>query len=141
MARQYVVDAGVRRANRIMTFLTNLGVGISQVLTVPGRVSGKPVSVPITPIEFEGVRYLVGPYGDVNWTKNLRAAGGGTMSKRGRTVEFSAREVTDAAQAGRVLHHYATKVRITRPYFDAEIEDGPEAFAAVAEHHPVFEVS
>lgn len=140
MARQYVVDDGVRRANRIMSFLTNLGIGISQILTVPGRVSGEPVSVPVTPIDFEGSTYLVGPYGDVNWTKNLRAAGGGTMSKRRKTIEFTATEVTDPDQAGRVLHHYATKIRLTRPYFDAQPDDGPEAYALEADAHPVFRV-
>ena len=140
MARQYVVNDSVRRANRFMTLLTNLGIVISKVLTVSGRVSGEPQSTPVTPIEVDGATYLVGPYGDVNWTKNLRAAGAGTLSKRRRSVEFSATEVTDPTEAGTILHRYATKIKLTRPFFDAQPEDGPEAYAREADAHPVFRV-
>ena len=45
------------------------------LLTVRGRKSGKPRTVPIVLLEQHGKRYLAATYGSVNWVYNLRAAG------------------------------------------------------------------
>ncbi|MGK9269586.1 nitroreductase family deazaflavin-dependent oxidoreductase [Williamsia muralis] len=46
-------------------------------LTVRGRRSGRPVSLPVVIAEHDGSRYLVSTLGDdANWVHNVREAGG-----------------------------------------------------------------
>ncbi len=42
--------------------------------TVPGRKSGVPRTTPVALGERDGRRWLVSPYGEVDWVRNLRAA-------------------------------------------------------------------
>ncbi len=69
------------------------GLGIATTLTVTGRTSGRPRSVPVNVLEHGGQRYLVAPRGETDWVKNLRAAGGGELRRRRSIERFSAREV------------------------------------------------
>lgn len=62
-------------------------------LTVLGRTTGTPRTTPIVVLEHDGERYLVAAYGDTTWSRNLRAAGQGSIRHRGRTEEFTAVEV------------------------------------------------
>jgi deazaflavin-dependent oxidoreductase (nitroreductase family) len=61
--------------------LLRLGVkmGPMILLTVRGRKSGQPRTTPVAMTEHDGKRYLVGTFGDVNWVRNLRAAGEATL--------------------------------------------------------------
>jgi deazaflavin-dependent oxidoreductase (nitroreductase family) len=62
-------------------------------LTVRGRRSGEPRSVPVAVLDHEGVRYLIAPRGRTHWVRNLRAAGEGELKQRGRKWRFGAEEV------------------------------------------------
>jgi deazaflavin-dependent oxidoreductase (nitroreductase family) len=44
-------------------------------LTLVGRRTGEPRKVPVIPVEVGQSRYLVSPYGEYDWVRNLRAAG------------------------------------------------------------------
>jgi deazaflavin-dependent oxidoreductase (nitroreductase family) len=109
------------------------------LLTVPGRRSGAPRSTPVTLVEEGGRRWLVAPYGEVAWVRNVRAAGKATLSRGGHTDEVALREV-GADEAAPVLKLYVTRVPITRPYFDVRPESGLDAFRAEAPRHPVFAI-
>lgn len=74
-------------------------------LSVPGRTSGRWRTTPIVVLEHEGARYLVSPYGDSDWSRNLRAAGGGKLSFQGRVEDFVAVEVA-ADQRAPLLDAY-----------------------------------
>jgi deazaflavin-dependent oxidoreductase (nitroreductase family) len=64
------------------------------VLTVEGRVSGQPRSVPIgAPVDVDGHKYLLSARGKTHWILNLRAAGCGRLRTRGVTESFRAVEV------------------------------------------------
>ncbi|MEN3361606.1 MAG: hypothetical protein V7637_5588 [Mycobacteriales bacterium] len=63
------------------------------LLSVRGRASGQWRSVPVAVLEHGGQEYLVGAYGHTEWSRNLRAAGGGRLTRRGRVEEFTAVEV------------------------------------------------
>lgn len=64
------------------------------VLTVEGRTSGRPRSVPIgEPLELDGRRYPVSAGGQSHWILNLRSAGRGTLRLRGTSESFRAVEV------------------------------------------------
>jgi deazaflavin-dependent oxidoreductase (nitroreductase family) len=63
------------------------------LLSVPGRTTGEWRSNPVVVLEHDGERYLVGAYGHTEWSRNLRAAGRGRLTKQGRTEAFAAVEV------------------------------------------------
>jgi hypothetical protein len=49
------------------------GVGHSETLTVTKRSSKQPQKIPVTPVELDGVKYLVSARGETQWVKNVRA--------------------------------------------------------------------
>jgi deazaflavin-dependent oxidoreductase (nitroreductase family) len=132
-----------RRVNdRLMRPLIRLGVVPgTYLLTVRGRKTGTPHSNPVTLVDGDdGRRWLVAPYGAVGWVRNARAASRVTLTRRGRAVDYTLREVSPD-EAGPVLKRYVSVAKVTRPYFSA-CPDAPAAeFAAEAERHPVFELT
>src|SRR5437763_9030255 len=89
MAKQYRVNAFARINNAMTSSLLHLGINVwsFSLLTVRGRKSGKPIETPLAIFIQEGKRYLITPYGVVNWVRNLRAAGGEATITRGRRTE------------------------------------------------------
>ncbi|GIW07458.1 MAG: hypothetical protein KatS3mg060_2263 [Dehalococcoidia bacterium] len=142
MARTYRLNFQRKLANRLMRALLRLGVApnTTYLLTVRGRKSGRPHTTPVTLVEEGGRRWLVAPYGPVNWVRNVRAAGQVTLA-RGRRSETVKIEELAPSDAAPVLRLYATRVPITRPYFDASPDAPVEAFAAEAARHPVFRIA
>ena len=140
MAKQYKVT-GMRRAmNRAASTLSRLGRGPSWELTVTGRRSGEPRIVPVTPVELNGSRYLVAPYGTVAWVHNIRAAGEATLSRGSSTDHVSVTEVDDE-EAGPVLAvYYDALERIVGAYFDVPKEPTVDDFIAASADHPVFRI-
>ena len=130
-----------RAANALVSVLLRLGLGPARtyLLTVAGRQSGAPRTTPVTLVEEGGRRWLVAPYGEVAWVRNLRAAGKATLARGGRTEAIAIREV-NAEEAAPVLKMYVTRVPITRPYFDVRPESDLAAFRAEASRHPVFAI-
>ncbi len=82
----------VRLANVLITTLLRTGLPLSgfgypmYLLTVRGRKSGQPHSTPVVILEQEGKRYLLSPFGVVNWVRNLRASGMATFTRARRNV-------------------------------------------------------
>jgi deazaflavin-dependent oxidoreductase (nitroreductase family) len=72
-------------------------MGPNALITVRGRKSGEPRTTPVALIEIDGRRWVSSPWGDVNWVRNLRAAGQATLTI-GRTqvavtaIELAAEE-------------------------------------------------
>ncbi|GAA3656730.1 nitroreductase family deazaflavin-dependent oxidoreductase [Microbacterium marinilacus] len=131
-----------RWVDRIMAALGRRGVapgGVS-ALTVAGRRSGEPRTVPVTPVEVGGRRYLVAPYGPVEWVRNLRAAGEATLQRGAQAERIRVTEL-DADAAAPVLKHYVQRIAIVRPHVAAAPDADVSEFAAIASHHPVFLVA
>jgi len=141
VAFQYQRGLARRAVNRLVCGLLRVGLGPREIylLTVAGRRSGEPRSTPVTLVEEGGRRWLVAPYGEVAWVRNLRAAGRATLSRGGRTNAIAVREIS-AEEAAPVLKMYVTRVPITRPYFDVRPESDLSAFRAEAPRHPVFAI-
>jgi deazaflavin-dependent oxidoreductase (nitroreductase family) len=96
------VPRWVRFFNPIARRLLAAGVpmGPNALVTVRGRTSGRPRTTPLTIIEASGRRWLISPYGEVNWVRNLRAAGRATITVRRRndevaTVELGPKEAVE----------------------------------------------
>jgi deazaflavin-dependent oxidoreductase (nitroreductase family) len=141
VAFQYQRGLARSAVNRLVRGLLRVGLGPREtyLLTVAGRRSGEPRSTPVTLVEEGGRRWLVAPYGEVAWVRNLRAAGRATLSRGGRTNAIAVREIS-AEEAAPVLKMYVTRVPITRPYFDVRPESDLSAFRAEAPRHPVFAI-
>jgi deazaflavin-dependent oxidoreductase (nitroreductase family) len=81
--------------NPIARFLIAAGIpmGPNVLITVHGRKSGLPRTTPVTLIENTGRRGLIAPFGEVNWVRNLRAAGHATITIGRRKEEVTAMEL------------------------------------------------
>lgn len=139
MARTYRTTIVRRLGNVAIKAALRAGLAPSRyvLLTVRGRRTGQPRSTPVLLLEWDGRRWLVAPYGEVDWVRNARAAGEVTLT-RGRRSETHHITECDADESGPVLKAYVRAEPITRPYFDARHSDPPERFAAEADKHPVF---
>ena len=91
------------RAPRLITLVSPLlqallaagvPVGPNALITIPGRKTGEPRTAGVAIIEVDGRRWIWAPWGDVNWVRNLRAAGHATLTRRRRTEEVSATELS-----------------------------------------------
>jgi len=141
VAEIYRMTAGRRLANTFIRAMLTVGVPIKDtyVLTVRGRRTGRPRSTPVRLVQEGGQRWLVAPYGPVNWVRNARAAGQVTLSS-GRRSETVAIEELGPAESAPVLRRYLAEVPIVRPFFDVTPDSPLEAFAAEAPRHPVFRI-
>ena len=74
-------------------------------LIVVGRHTGEFRKVPVIPVEVGPSRYLVSPYGESDWVRNLRAASRGELSSKGRTEAFHASEVP-VDERGAIIARY-----------------------------------
>ena len=92
----------IRKSNALASRLMRAGLpmGPNLLLTVRGRASGQPRTFPVAVVEVEGRRWVAGAYGDVQWTRNLRAAGEADLEAHGQKEHVLARELsTDEATA------------------------------------------
>ncbi|MEP6650478.1 MAG: nitroreductase family deazaflavin-dependent oxidoreductase [Lapillicoccus sp.] len=73
---------------KAVRWLTERGISLlgSRVLTVRGRKTGTPQSVPVNLLTLDDERYLVAPRGHTQWVRNVRAAGEAEL-RVGRRVE------------------------------------------------------
>lgn len=81
--------------NPVAKLLLGAGVpmGPNGLITVRGRKSGLPRTTPVAVIEASGRRWVWAPWGEVQWVRNLRAAGRATITVRRREEEVRATEL------------------------------------------------
>jgi deazaflavin-dependent oxidoreductase (nitroreductase family) len=140
-ARQYRPGRGRHVENTIMSALVRAGlVPRSYLLTTQGRRTGRPRTNPVVPVEYDGRRWLVAPYGPVSWVHNARAAGRVTLTRRRDTREYAIREVAPE-EAGPILKRYVRIATATRRYFQATKDSPVQDFVTEAHRHPVFELT
>jgi deazaflavin-dependent oxidoreductase (nitroreductase family) len=108
-----------------------LKTGLTVLLEVAGRRTGAPHRVALFPVTVDGTSYLLSQYGATGWVRNLRAAGRGELSRKGRAAPFTAVEV-DGAERDRVIA--AFRAKMPRP-FRRDFEQLP-----AAADHPAFRV-
>jgi len=143
MATTYHVNFADRVEAALITALLRAGLkmGTTSLLIVRGRKSGQPHTVLVVLVEEEGRRFLVAPYGVVQWVRNIRAAGTATLT-RGRHAEQITVTELEAREAAPVLKQYLSRVSGgVRSYFDAGRDSPLEAFEREASRHPVFQIT
>jgi deazaflavin-dependent oxidoreductase (nitroreductase family) len=144
MAKTYQAPRFVRIAN-ILT-LTLLRVGVKLVgpgnypmylLTVRGRKSGQPRTIPIVAIEQNGKRYVGSVYGIVDWVRNLRAAGEAVLTRGRRSETVNVRELPQSEAALVLREDIKSGNPFARNY--GVTADSPlEEFERAVLTHPVF---
>lgn len=142
MAKSCRVGQGKRAINAVFKTLALLGLGAKylHLLTVTGRTSGIQRSVPVDVMDVGGERYLVAPYGEVNWVGNLRVAKTATL-RRGRQIHpYEAVEVAPD-QAVPVIREYVRSVPVTKAYWDIDPHSSDEDVLKEAAGHPVFHLN
>jgi hypothetical protein len=133
-------------ANRLVKALqrTGLPLGTIHVLTVPGRVSGRPRATPVSPLVVDGRRYVVAALPQSDWARNARAVGRGELASGRRRQDVVLTEVTDPDLRRSVVAAFPTEVPHGVGFFVrlglVERAD-PEQFAAMADRVAVFEIA
>jgi deazaflavin-dependent oxidoreductase (nitroreductase family) len=140
------VPALVGAFNSIVKRLARLGVplGPNALLTVRGRKSGQARTTPVAVIAVGGRRWVQSPFGDVNWVRNLRAVGEGTLTTGKREEQIHAVQLSpDEAVTflAEILGPYLRKSAVSK--FMARrlgLGDAIDDPAGAAKSHPVFEL-
>src|SRR5690349_15574988 len=130
----------LKPANFVITTLLRAGVKIGNMslLTVRGRKSGQPRTTPVWLEEHNGQRWLISPYGQVNWVRNLRASGEATVTRGRRTERVSAVEPPVHEAAPLLKQSLAAAPSMLRGYFDVTPDAPLEDFEREVPRHPVF---
>jgi deazaflavin-dependent oxidoreductase (nitroreductase family) len=138
------VPVWIRLFNPLSKLLLAVGVpmGPDVLLTVPGRKSGLPRTTPVAVAEMAGRWWLVGPFGDVDWARNLRVSGRATLTIRRVKEEVTAVEMAPAERAEffrEIVNPYLRAHPAAR-WIVRNLDQIPEDPVAAAEEVIVFEV-
>jgi deazaflavin-dependent oxidoreductase (nitroreductase family) len=139
-----------RRPNRLARLINGAtarlaaaGIGPAQLvmLEVAGRRTGKAISFPVVVADYQGERYLVSMLGDeTNWVRNVRAANGRAVLRRGRREVIQLEEV-DPGGRGAVLRRYLDCSPGARSHIPIGRAAPLEEFERIAAQYPVFHVT
>jgi len=141
LPKEYRHSLWRRGLNGLVRPLARLGLTgpRTYLLTVPGRVSGRPWSTPVSIVSEGDDRWLVAPSGERNWVRNARAATTVEL-RRGRQTQRYRVEELDPADAVTVLRRYFALGRVTRPFFAVSLDSPDDEWRAEAPRHPVFKL-
>jgi deazaflavin-dependent oxidoreductase (nitroreductase family) len=112
--------------------VSRLRTGGVATLTVVGRSSGRPHTVPVIPVEANGVSYVVSPFGESDWVRNLRQAGSGQLAGKDRTESIRATELP-VAQRPPIIAAYRKGARRDVDRYFTRLPDPAD--------HPVFRIT
>ncbi len=130
--------------NGAVGWLTRRGLPLagSRVLSVRGRTSGQWRETPVNPLRVGGARYLVAPRGHTQWVRNLRAAGGGRLTKGRHVEEFSALELADDDKPPILREYLRVWAWEVGRFFDGVDASSPEErLVEIAPDFPVFRIT
>jgi deazaflavin-dependent oxidoreductase (nitroreductase family) len=107
------------------------------LLTVRGRKSGQPRTVPVAIIKRNGKRYVGSPYGIVDWVRNLRAAGEANLTRVRHSETVKARELP-AGEAAVVIREEIDDGNPFIHYYGVTANSSHEELERAAVNHPLF---
>jgi deazaflavin-dependent oxidoreductase (nitroreductase family) len=110
------------------------------LVQVRGRRTGRVYATPVNVVELQGIRFLVAPRGRTQWVRNAEAAGEVHLKRGSTRQRFRIRAVADREKLP-VLRTYLDRFRrVVQRYFPVPAGAPLEAFAAIVERYPVFEL-
>jgi len=134
--------------NPLVRRLLRVGVpmGPNVLLTIRGRTSGQPRTFPVALMESGGRRYVFATFGEVNWVRNLRAAGEAVLRRDRRDEAVVAVELT-AEEAAPIMHDALAPLLaspmtapLLRRWYHLARDSSPADYLAEARRHAVFEL-
>ncbi len=128
--------------NRFWAIVHGLGIWPDYLVTleVRGRRSGRPLRLPLVLAVAGGERYLVSMLGpDVEWVRNVAAAGGNAILHHGRSEEVRLDNVPVANRAP-LLKAYLRRAPGARGHLPVDKDAPMSDFELIAERFPVFRV-
>ena len=128
--------------NRIGAIIASFGFtsNLMETLETTGRTSGHTISQPMVITIVNGQRYLVSMLGEnVNWVKNVRAAGGKAALRSGSHEEVRLEEVA-VDQRAPILKAFLKRAPGGRPHIPVDKDAPLIEFENVAVDFPVFRV-
>jgi len=146
--KQWLYRGG--RPNRLATLLNrcfaavhSLGVAPDYLVTleVRGRRSGRVSSLPLVMVVIDGERYLVSMLGqEVEWVRNVKAAGGQVTLRHGRRETVRLEEVAVDRRAP-VLQAYLKRAPGARAHLPVHKDAPLSEFERVSAQFPVFRIA
>jgi len=110
-------------------------------LETTGRRSGVRRSNMVTWVEYEGQRSFVSMLGSqAEWVRNVRAAGGQAVLRRGARTPVLLEELRVQERAPIIQAWYQRTWASTRPHLKLDPRAGIEEFERIAAAHPVFRI-
>jgi F420H(2)-dependent quinone reductase len=101
----------------INRFAMATGVVHSANLTVIQRASKQSQTIPVTPVDVDGVKYLVSTRGESQWVKNVRVDPNVTLKTRSGTTKYVATEIP-VENRQPIIEAYKVKAgKIVKGYF------------------------
>ena len=131
-----------RLVGKAWACLSGLGLTPRVLLTlqVKGRHSGRLRTTVLVVARHAGQPYLVSMLGEGSeWVRNVRAAGGAALVKRGRSRPVKLTEVP-VSERGPILKTYCHVATSGRHHFPVPHNAPVSEFDAVAERYPVFRI-
>ena len=110
-------------------------------LEVPGRSTGRTISLPVVVADYQGGRYLVSMLGEnASWVRNVRDADGRVVLRHGRREVVRLKEVEVGARAP-ILRRYLDCAPGARAHLPVDRHAPLEEFERIAGQYPVFRVT
>jgi hypothetical protein len=141
--KNYLRPSSVEQVfGRMLTWFVWIGLirGHFYVLEVHGRKSGKAISLPVDPLDFDGRRYLVCARGDSNWVRNARAAGQVVLARALRRHRYAVHELPVAMRPPILKAYLDRFANEVQRFFPVPKGSPVETFNDLAMRYPVFEL-
>ena len=132
-----------RLINGALARLAAAGIGPPQLvmLEVAGRRTGRTISFPVVVTDYHGERYLVSMLGDeTNWVRNVHAAHGRAMLRRGHREVVQLEDVGKGQRAA-ILRRYLERSPGARSHIPVGRGAPLAEFDRIAARYPVFHVT
>jgi deazaflavin-dependent oxidoreductase (nitroreductase family) len=138
--------------NWVIKMLLRIGIRITilgpmMLLTVRGRKTGEPRTIPVDLYERDGRHFLIATHGGGNWVRNLRMARTGILSLGRHHQPFTTTELAPEV-AGPVIQEFlgpllalqGIRGNMLRQHLGVRADSSLDEFITVAKTHAVFEL-
>jgi hypothetical protein len=128
--------------NRVWAFFGSCRFRPGRLVTlqVPGRRSGRLLSLPLIVADVGGERYLVAMLGEsANWVANVRSAGGHAVIRHRHPEPVLLEEVEPGAR-GPILRRHLQVAPAARAFVPVDCRAPVSEFDAIAADYPVFRI-
>lgn len=143
MVQPFKMSKQMYYATAFIKFLLQIGIpmGTLRLLEHQGRKSGALYQTPVALAQQNKTRWLVSPFGEVNWVKNIHANAYAQLKGGFRTEAIELVRLESPQEVAPILKQFRTQygfVPFIPPYFDATPQSPIKDFEAEAYRHPVF---